>query len=177
VNGWQGRYEITDLGSSNGTWINGERLRLQSTPTLQVGDEVRLGNCVLYFDQVPLIYKSPPPAGQYFMYANFSGTYFPLPNKDIFLIGRADPALGFQPDIDLSTEGDIASVVSRRHARLIRRGTEFLVEDLGSAYKTKIDGELVYVGVQMPIRPGQHLWLGGCILAFDVIDRPKYLAQ
>lgn len=37
--------EITDLGSSNGTFVNGERL--SGTRTLKAGDEVRLGGAAL----------------------------------------------------------------------------------------------------------------------------------
>ena len=172
ITGWQGRYELTDLGSNNGTWLNNQKLPLQRTPILQIGDEVRLGTCVLYFDQAPEIYGKPFPAGQYFFYSTFSGRFMPLPDKASILIGRADPALGYRPDIDLSSEGDAASVVSRRHAKLVFSEGHFLVEDLGSANKTKIDGQPVYVGTQMPIGPGQHLWLGGCVLALDVMEGP-----
>ena len=170
INGWQGRYELTDLGSNNGTWLNSHRLPLQRAPILQIGDEVRLGSCVLYFDQAPEVYSRPFPTGQFFFYCTFSGRFMPLPDKATILIGRADPGLGYTPDIDLSHEGDAASVVSRRHAKLICSAGHFLVEDLGSANKTKIDGRPVYVGTQMPIGPGQHLWLGGCVLALDVME-------
>jgi pSer/pThr/pTyr-binding forkhead associated (FHA) protein len=170
INGWQGRYELTDLGSNNGTWLNDHRLPLQRAPILQVGDEVRLGSCALYFDQAPEAYSRPFPVTQFFFYCTFSGHFFPLPEKATILIGRADPALGYTPDIDLSQEGDAASVVSRRHAKLICNAGQFLVEDLGSANKTKIDGRPVYVGTQVPISPGQHLWLGGCVLALDMME-------
>ena len=89
------------------------------------------------------------------------------------MIGRADPGLDYKPDIDLSNEGEPAAVVSRRHAQLICREGKVFVEDLGSAYKTRIDGYQVYVSTQVPIRPGQHLWLGGCVLAFDVAEVPS----
>jgi pSer/pThr/pTyr-binding forkhead associated (FHA) protein len=169
INGWQGRYEITDLGSRNGTWINGQRLALHSAPILHVGDEVRLGNISFFFDEVPDLFKRPPPVARYFLYCTFTGKFFPLPDKPVILIGRLDPGLGYRPDIDLSDEGEAASVVSRRHAQLIRSDQQLLVEDLGSAYKTRIDGRPVYVGTQVPIRPGQHLWLGGCVLALDIV--------
>jgi hypothetical protein len=143
---------------------------LQRAPILQVGDEVRLGSCVLYFAQAPEAYSKPFPTSQFFFYCTFSGRFMPLPDKATILLGRADPALGYEPDIDLSHEGDAASVVSRRHAKLICSAGHFLVEDLGSANKTKIDGRPAYVGTQVPIGPGQHLWLGGCVLALDVME-------
>jgi len=169
VTGWHGRYEVTDLGSSNGTWVNGQRLDVQRTTVLHIGDEVRLGQCVLYLDRAPDVWAAPPQGGRYFLYVAFSGHYFALPERDVITIGRSDPVLGYTPDIDLSDEGDAASVVSRRHARLIRDGERFVVEEMGSAFRTKIDGQPVHIGMQVPIRLGQHLWLGGCVLAFDVI--------
>ena len=168
ITGKRGQYQIADLGSNHGTWVNGRRLALEDRQSLQVGDEVRLGSCVLFFDLAPEVWKKPAPAGQYFLYVTFSGHYLPLPPQGTIIIGRADPLLEFKPDIDLSVEGYVGSVVSRRHAKLIRKGTQFLVEDHGSANRTRIDGQLVPIDTQTPIRPGQHLWLGGCVLALDI---------
>lgn len=164
-----GQYEITDMGSSNGTWINGARLGLNERRTMLVGDEIRLGGCRLFFDQIPACWLDRRPVGQYFFYVTFSGHFIPLPDRDTILIGRQDPALRYRPDIDLSHEGGVASIISRRHARLTRQGHRFLIEDLGSAYETRINGQKVPIGKQVPIQPGQHLWLGGCTLAFDII--------
>jgi pSer/pThr/pTyr-binding forkhead associated (FHA) protein len=171
VSAWKGRYQITDLGSSNGTWVNGQRVSLHERQNLEIGDEVRLGRCRMYFAQGPLIWRNTPPDAQYFMYVTFTGRYLAIPNQNTVTIGRGDQSLGYKPDIDLSHEGDAASVISRHHAKLTRIGNQFTVEDMGSAYKTQIDGQSVHIGVSVPIKPGQHLWLGGCILAFDVIAR------
>jgi pSer/pThr/pTyr-binding forkhead associated (FHA) protein len=169
ISGWHGRYEISDLGSGNGTWVNGERIELQQSTILHVGDEVRLGYASLFFDRAPPALQDPPDDASYFFYVTFTGRYFPLPDRTVITIGRADPVLGYTPDVDLSDEGDAASVVSRHHAKLIREGNGFMIEDLGSAFKTQVDGQPVYVGTHTPIRPGQHLWLGGCVLAFDLV--------
>jgi len=168
----RGQYELIDLGSRNGTWINDRRMALESKPVLEIGDTVRLGNCVLYFDQTPELWRVPFPVGQYFVYVTFTARFFPLPDKETILIGRTDPSLGFTPDIDLHDEGTVGYVVSRRHAKLIRRGGSFTVEDMGSANQTRIDGIPVPLGAQMPITLGQHLWLGGCILALDIVEAP-----
>ncbi len=170
IGGWRGQYEIKDLGSSNGTWVNGTRLQIQETRFLEVGDEIRLGTCRLFFDRTPLIWQSLPPEKQYFLYVTFTGQYLPLPDQNTILLGRLDPSLGYTPDIDLSYTGDVAFVVSRRHAKLVRREDDFVVEDLGSAFKTRIDSKVVPVGIQVAIKPGQHLCLGGCILAFDLVE-------
>ena len=45
VRGESGELTVEDLGSSNGTFVNGDRL--QAVRTLQVGDVVRMGKTVL----------------------------------------------------------------------------------------------------------------------------------
>jgi hypothetical protein len=64
---------------------------------------------------------------------------FPLATDGEMTIGRVDPHRGIRPDIDL-TKYDPASRISRRHARIIVRGAQYLVEDLGSANGTFING-------------------------------------
>ena len=58
------------------------------------------------------------------------------------------------------------------NAKITRRETTYFIEDLGSAFKTRLSGEPIHVGMQVPIMPGQHLWLGGCTLAFDIATEP-----
>src|SRR5262249_33785829 len=53
---------------------------------------------------------------------------FPL-DKETILIGRADPTQGLYPEVDL-TRFDPLTKVSRRHARLHRKGDQYLVEDI-----------------------------------------------
>jgi len=172
ITGWRGRYEIEDLGSSIGTWVNEIKLALRIRQALQVGDEVLLGGCLMFFDRTPAQWKMPLSSGQPFLYATFSGRYFPLPPQDTILIGRADPQLEFTPDIDLGDKEEVIAVVSRRHAKLTWHGEQFMVEDMGSTFKTQLNGQQVYAGIKVPIRPGQHLWLGGYTLAFDIAEKP-----
>jgi pSer/pThr/pTyr-binding forkhead associated (FHA) protein len=42
---------VTDLGSSNGTWVNGERIR--ASRRLRHGDEIRIGQARLVFQDPP----------------------------------------------------------------------------------------------------------------------------
>ncbi len=57
--------------------------------------------------------------------------------KDENLVGRRDPMSNIFPEVDLS-KYDPQTKVSRRHARIWREGTQFLVEDLGSSNGTVI---------------------------------------
>ncbi len=64
---------------------------------------------------------------------------FPVTPDGETLIGRLDPHRGIRPGVDLS-KYDPASRVSRRHARITMRGSQYFVEDLGSANGTIING-------------------------------------
>jgi pSer/pThr/pTyr-binding forkhead associated (FHA) protein len=44
-----GKMTVRDLNSSNGTWLNGERLQPNESRTLQQGDHVRLGRMEFVF--------------------------------------------------------------------------------------------------------------------------------
>jgi pSer/pThr/pTyr-binding forkhead associated (FHA) protein len=43
------RYQLIDLGSANGTYVNGERLEPHVPRLLRQGDRLRLGRVVLEF--------------------------------------------------------------------------------------------------------------------------------
>ncbi len=66
---------------------------------------------------------------------------FPLPPESEILIGRLDPNRGIRPEVDLSNY-DPAARVSRKHARIMVRAGQFLIEDLGSANGTIINGRI-----------------------------------
>lgn len=64
---------------------------------------------------------------------------FPL-TKEVSL-GRLDPATATFPDIDLTTDGALEKGVSRRHAKITRKGAELFLEDLGSVNGTLLNGK------------------------------------
>ena len=59
--------------------------------------------------------------------------------KDENLIGRRDPMSNIFPEVDLS-KYDPQTKISRRHAKIWRDGTGFMLEDLGSSNGTQIEG-------------------------------------
>lgn len=71
--------------------------------------------------------------------------------KDENLVGRRDPMLNIFPEVDLS-KFDPQTKISRRHARIWRKGGEFMVEDLGSSNGTYI---LPVVSDTMRLQPHQ----------------------
>lgn len=170
--GWRGQYEVEDLGSSNGTRVNDEEIAPSSKKRINTGDEICLGGCVFFLAHPPAIWKRSLADSQCFLYVTFTGHYYSLPMQDVVWIGRSDPKLELHPDIDLCDEDEAAIVVSRRHARLAFSRGQFTIEDIGSTFGTMLNGQKVYAGVKVQIYPGQHLWLGGYTLAFDVIEKP-----
>jgi serine/threonine-protein kinase len=59
--------------------------------------------------------------------------------KDDNLIGRRDPMSNIFPEVDLS-KYDPQTKISRRHAKVWRDGTSFMLEDLGSSNGTVVEG-------------------------------------
>src|SRR5918911_4294507 len=75
----------------------------------------------------------------------------------------SDVVLGRDPGADIVLT-DPSNEVSRRHARIVIRGTEAVLEDLVSTNGTFVNGERLdgpYV-----LRAGDKVKLGGCTLEF-----------
>jgi len=86
--------------------------------------------------------------------------------KDISSIGRKDIMGDVLPDIDLSFI-DPRRGVSRRHARIMRRGKTFYVEDLASRNGTVINRSIrLSPHVSYPLKNGDVLQLAEITLKF-----------
>ena len=84
-------------------------------------------------------------------------------------IGRWDADNGIFPDIDLDAY-DPDAKVSRRHARILRRGTSYLIEDLGSTNGTFINrGRRLLPGVPHDLKEGDEIIVGKTFLRFRII--------
>ena len=173
ITGRDGQHEIEDMGSTNGTRINGMRLGIGQKAQLRPGDRVGLGYCEYVYAPLPEVKISlrdaPPEA---YLWVTFTGQRFPLPTWGESVIGRSDLSIGLTPDIDLSQTEDAAQVVARRHAKIVARSGRHYLEDLGSASGTQVNGVRVRLGKQHLLNPGDHIWLGGCVLAYDMEYQP-----
>jgi len=93
---------------------------------------------------------------------------FPV-DKESILIGRTDPTQGLYPEVDL-TRYDPLTKVSRRHARLHRRGEQYMVEDIGS-----VNGTYLNRGDRLPpnqlrlLHNNDDIRLGETNLKFKVV--------
>jgi len=93
-----------------------------------------------------------------------SGRDVELPLTKEVNIGRLDPASASFPDIDLTSDGGLEKGVSRRHAKIIRRGSEVFIEDLGSINGTFLNRKKLTPYLPQALKSGDELQLGRLIL-------------
>jgi pSer/pThr/pTyr-binding forkhead associated (FHA) protein len=161
---------IEDMGSTNGTRVNTQLLELGQKQRLRQGDRIVLGHCLFAYGSTPKWLINPPPhiKARFYLLVTPSGRRIDLPDEGELIIGRSDSALGFVPDIDLRDEGEIGGRVARRHVKIICQERRHSLEDLGSSHGTKINGTPVLLGQIIRLAPGDHIWLGGCVLAYEI---------
>jgi serine/threonine protein kinase len=70
-----------------------------------------------------------------------TGAALCLPHQQEVLIGRADPQVTPQPDVDLGPHGGSQAGVSRRHARLLYSPEGWLLDDLHSTNGTFLNNQ------------------------------------
>jgi pSer/pThr/pTyr-binding forkhead associated (FHA) protein len=168
--GVNGRYTIEDMGSRHGVLLNREPVKAGPSRQLRPGDRIALGDTQLLYDTVPAYLLDIPQTTyvRHFLIVTPTGRKLTIvPPKDI-VIGRSDRYIDFTPDIDLSPDGDVAIRVSRRHAIITWRNRSPYLEDLGSGFGTRYNGETLLLGRAVLLKPGDHIWVGGCVLAYDV---------
>jgi pSer/pThr/pTyr-binding forkhead associated (FHA) protein len=92
-----------------------------------------------------------------------------LLNDDESHIGRWDADGGIFPDVDLDAD-DPEAKVSRRHARISRRGEQYFIEDLGSTNGTFVNrGRRLLPGDRQLLRDGDEVIVGKTFLRFQVL--------
>lgn len=96
------------------------------------------------------------------------GTGAPLsfPSQPEVLIGRADPQISPQPDVDLGPHGGGQAGVSRHHARLLLSSEGWLLDDLHSTNGTFINSIQVLPGQPVCVRNGDVIRCGQLNLVF-----------
>ena len=96
-----------------------------------------------------------------------AGTEFPL-TTEVAILGRWDADNGVFPDVDLD-QHDREAKVSRKHARILRKNGEFLIEDLGSTNGTYINrGRRLLPGSPHPLRDNDEIIVGKTFLRFKI---------
>jgi len=93
-----------------------------------------------------------------------SGRDVEMPLTKEVNIGRLDPASASFPDVDLTSDGGLEKGVSRRHAKITRRGNEVFIEDLGSINGTFLNRKKLTPYLPQTLSNGDELQLGKLIL-------------
>jgi pSer/pThr/pTyr-binding forkhead associated (FHA) protein len=170
-----GQLSIEDLGSANGTFVNGERI--DAPRKLELGDVIGVGKTVLMVrdrsDAVPeklplptevraaepLSLPAEPGEELVVTGGTAAGRRFTL--RDELVIGRGVSGKG-----RLSDDREL----SRRHARVARDASgELTIEDLGSANGTFVNGERVQ-GRQV-LKVGDSVQIGSMTLQLTPVGR------
>jgi pSer/pThr/pTyr-binding forkhead associated (FHA) protein len=169
-----GHYTIRDLNSSNGIFINGLQVSAERAHPLQAGDRVALGQLEMVYDPIPPGYLESllnRAAGlRHFLLVAHTGNQVFIKPPGTVTLGRMDRANNIFPTIDLGAEDELATYVSRRHASLIWNEARPYLTDLGSSYGTRLNGEALRPQQVVGLNPGDHISLGGCVLAYDIED-------
>ena len=92
-------------------------------------------------------------------------------------IGRLDPATATFPDIDLTTDGAMEKGVSRRHAKLTRKGAEIFLEDLGSVNGTLLNGKRLTPYLPHVLSDQDEIRVGQLLLSVHIASGENSLAD
>lgn len=163
----EGAFEVADLGSRNGVFVNGERI--SGATKLKAGDELRIGDTEFIVGgsgsetrlgggETRVASAGPgatrvsptPPS------LTLVATAGPAAGTEIALAG--DPIVfGREEDCDVTLDDD--EEVSRRHAELRSGATgEAEIRDLGSRNGTWVDGSRI--SGPTPLRGGERVKIG-----------------
>lgn len=93
-----------------------------------------------------------------------SGRTIFCPMKEVLLIGRADASGSVFPEIDLNQDNAYMAGISRRHARIIRRGDAFFLEDLDSMNGSYLNRARLAPHTPVQFQDGDEIRLGNLVL-------------
>ena len=83
-----------------------------------------------------------------------------LPEDLSIVLGRSDPRLRYQADVDLTPYGALERGVSREHARVYAEGGHLYIVDMNSTNGTYLGGKRLEANAPTMLRKGDELLLG-----------------
>jgi pSer/pThr/pTyr-binding forkhead associated (FHA) protein len=90
----------------------------------------------------------------------------PLPLKNEVVLGRADLASGWKPDVDLTAYGGTPQAgVSRMNTKITWQGA-WMLEDMNSTNGTFFRGQRLAPGQRTPIQNGEMFLVAGLEVTF-----------
>ena len=163
-----GAFKIDDVGSANGTFVNG--VQVYGENNLTIGDEVHLFVSVLKL--LSATDKAPPDAVEKvsavagdraslrITRGPQQGQVFALLKEEMY-IGRSTPSSNWEIALQDPT-------VSRPHAFLVKEKHEWKIYDLGSINGTAVNNQPVTGGKAKMLRDGDRIIFGGTMTVFHL---------
>lgn len=143
-----GRFYISDPGSSNGTFLNGRRLSPGEVAPISDGDLIRIGPYHSFRFLTGIRRKG---VGRLFVEEG-------VRKGREFLITSQAVEIGRDPGNDIFLPEEF---ISRRHARIRKDGDLYLISDLGSRNGTYVNGRKVEPGSELSLNNMDRIYLGG----------------
>lgn len=152
------QYVLEDLGSTDGTYVNGRRLAPRTPVYVSPTDQVTLGPS--------LAFPWPVARERSGSFPGATDSQSHLPATQVLSIGR-----GPENEIQLDYP-----MVSRKHARVMQSGNQWIIEDLNSANGTalnRIDNKIR----RSVLDPADEIYLGSFKISAGRILRERKLIQ
>lgn len=173
------QWSVSDVGSANGTFVGGERLRPEESRVLLEGQSFRLADVELFFEGRPAGQAGSVPESTATLARRLVNDLFgscrpaelarlqvlggPEARKELALVELGKSyRVGRARDCDLVLDDDD---VSREHAAFQRTWSGVEVRDLGSKNGVTIDGRRIEGTAR--IRDGEIVAVGGTRLRLD----------
>ena len=151
-----GRCLVEDLGSTNGTFVNGSRI--EGPTVVEPGATLAVGTSTLTVE------GPPEPTSADAVLEVVSG-----PAAGVRLAVSEEPVvIGREGEGDARLGDD--HELSRRHARVYASGGRIAIDDLGSLNGTYVNGRRIDEPTEL--EPGDKLWLGNTTLMVTTGDHP-----
>ncbi|GIU82685.1 MAG: FHA domain-containing protein [Acidobacteria bacterium] len=134
---WQGKnWILTDLGSSFGTFLNGEKI--VSPQTLKINDSIQLGQNGPILKVLAIQTESPLPDAE----AEIIPKLLSLSDGRTIEIKKETIWLGRDPSCDIVIDA-LQTMVSRRHAKIVKQGDDLILFDNQSFNGTLINKQRI----------------------------------
>jgi len=184
---------VEDLGSTNGTYVDGVQVRKGERKELADGSEIKFGNTVLVLQLPAAVLSAQPESSEGCGAAEVQAEKVteareePVEEpvaapEEVEPIARlvlvSDPSIAFgikpganrlgrKPDSDIPITSD--GYVSGVHCDILAENGNLYVTDLGSTNGTFVNGEKIAVGQKVPLKDGDEITVGQTILRLQVL--------